>query len=54
MYDKMPFGIMNAGVTFQMVMGISFSKEKVNFVVMYMDEITTTSNSDMDHIKHLE
>ena len=40
MYAKMSFGLMNAGVTFQRAMDISFADEKDKFVVIYMDDIT--------------
>ena len=40
MYVKMPFGLMNAGATFQRAMDIAFAEEKEKFVVIYMDDIT--------------
>jgi hypothetical protein len=40
MYDKMPFGLMNAGVTFQRAMDIAFIGEKDNSVFIYLDDIT--------------
>ena len=40
MYSKIPFGLMNVGATFQRAMGIAFSEEKDNFVVIYLDDIT--------------
>ena len=54
MYEKMPFGIMNARATFQQAMDITFSKEKDKFVVIYLDDITVFSSLDDDHLKHLE
>ena len=54
MYVKMPFGLMNAGATFQLAMGIAFVEERDKFFVVYMDDITVYSRSDRDHIKHLE
>ena len=39
MYDKMPFGLMNAGVIFQRAMDISFVGEKEMFVVIYLDDV---------------
>ena len=54
MYAKMPFGLMNAGDTFQRAMDITFSKEKDKFVVIYLDDIIVFSSSDDDHLKHLE
>ena len=53
MYDKMPFGIMNAGATFQRAMDIAFVGENEKFVVIYQDDITVFSKSDEDHLKHL-
>lgn len=54
MYVKMPFGLMNAGATFQRVMDISFAEEKDKFVVIYLYDITVFSRSREDHLKHLE
>jgi len=54
MYVKMPFGLMNAGATFQRAMDIAFAEEKDKFVVIYLDDITIFSQSDEEHIKHLE
>ena len=54
MYAKMPFGLMNAGATFQRDMDISFADERYRFLVIYMDDITVYSRSDGEHIKHLE
>ena len=54
MYAKMPFGLMNAGTTFQRAMDIYFSKEKEKTVVVYLDDITNFSKKEEDHLKHLE
>ena len=54
MYAKMPFGLMNAGATFQREMDIAFSKEKDKMVVVYLDDITVFSRREEDHLKHLE
>jgi ribonuclease HI len=53
MYDKMPFGLMNAGATFQRAMDIAFVGEKDKFVVIYLDDLTVFSNSDTKHLVHL-
>ncbi|MFX7648128.1 hypothetical protein ABTJ47_19620, partial [Acinetobacter baumannii] len=37
MYDKIPFGLINARATFQRAMDISFVGEKDKFVVIYLD-----------------
>ena len=54
MYDKMPFGLMNAGATFQRAMDIDFVGEKEKFVVIYLDDITMFYQSDEDNLKHLK
>ena len=54
MYDKMPFGLMNAGATFQRAMDIAFVREKDKFVVIYLDDITVFSQSNDEHLKHLK
>jgi hypothetical protein len=53
MYDKIPFGLINAGETFQREMDIEFVGEKDRFIVIYLDDMTVFSKSDEDHIKHL-
>jgi hypothetical protein len=53
MYAKMPFGLMNAGETFQRAMDIAFVDEKDKFIVIYLDDITVFSDSDDEHLKHL-
>ena len=54
MYKKIPFALMNAGITFQRAMDIAFVGEKGRFVVIYLDYITVYSKSDEDHLKHLK
>jgi len=54
MYAKMPFGLMNAGATFQRAMDIAFSEEKDKTVVVYLDDITIFSKKEEDPLKHLE
>eukprot|EP00253_Pinus_taeda_P010803 PITA_10803 len=54
MYAKMPFGLMNAGATFQRAMDIAFAEEKDKSVVVYLDDITVFSKREEDHLKHLE
>eukprot|EP00253_Pinus_taeda_P015253 PITA_15253 len=53
MYSKMPFGLMNAGATFQRAMDIAFVGEKDKFVLVYLDDITIYSSSHQDHLQHL-
>jgi hypothetical protein len=46
MYANMPFGLMNAGATFQRTMDIAFIGEKDKFVVIYLDDIIVFSKTD--------
>ena len=43
MYDKIPFGLMNDGDTFQRAMDIAFVGERDKFVVIYLDDMTIFS-----------
>ena len=52
-YVKMPFGLKNAGATFQRAMDIAFAKEIYDFVVVYLDDLTPFSKSDQEHLRHL-
>jgi hypothetical protein len=54
MYDKMPFGLMNAGATFQRAMDIAFIGERDKFVVIYLDDLTVFSKTDEEHLVHLK
>jgi hypothetical protein len=53
MYEKMTFGLMNAGATFQRAMYLSFVGEKHKFVFICLDNMTIFFNSDTEHLKHL-
>jgi hypothetical protein len=53
MYAKIPFGLMNAGETFQRAVDIAFIGEREKFVVIYLDDITVFSSSDKEHCCHL-
>ena len=53
MYVKIPFGLMNAGATFQRAIEIAFSEEIGHFIVIYLDDITVYSKSNEEHLKHL-
>jgi hypothetical protein len=53
MYENMPFGLMNAGASFQRSMDIAFVGEKDNFFLIYLDDITVFSSSHEDHLQHL-
>jgi hypothetical protein len=54
MYDKMSFGLMNAGATFQRAMDIAFVGERDKFVVIYLDDLTVFSKTDEEHLIHLK
>jgi hypothetical protein len=54
MYEKMPFGLMNARETFQRAMDIAFVGEKDIFMVIYLDDITGFSTYDDEHLQHLK
>jgi hypothetical protein len=54
MYDKMPFGLMNAGTTFQQVMEIDFVGERDMFVIISLVDLTIFSNLDAEHLVHLK
>jgi len=53
-YEKMSFGLMNAGETFQQAMDITFVGEMDKFVVIYLYDLTIFSKSNEDHLKHLK
>jgi hypothetical protein len=53
MYEKIPFGMINARENFNIAMEIDFVCERENFIVIYLDDITVFSKIDEYHIKHL-
>lgn len=52
-YVKIPFGLKNAGATFQRAMDIAFAKEIHDFLVIYLDDLTVFSKTDQEHLDHL-
>ena len=48
-YQKMPFGLSNAGTTFQKAMNKAFLNLMYRFVLVYLDDITIFSNNVADH-----
>ena len=54
MYDKIPFGLMNAGATFQRAVDIAFVNERDKFGVIYLDDLIVFSKYDEDHLIHLK
>jgi hypothetical protein len=53
MYDKMPFGLMNARDNFQQAMDITFVGERDTFFVIYLNDLTVFSKYDAEHLTHL-
>ena len=54
MYVRMPFGLINAGATFQRAMDVAFHEYIDKFMVVYQDDLTTYSKKVGDHCSHLE
>jgi hypothetical protein len=52
-YRKMPFGLINAGATFQRAMDIAFRGLINHSVIVYLDDVTVYSKNKDDHLAHL-
>eukprot|EP00253_Pinus_taeda_P003411 PITA_03411 len=52
-YHKMPFGLINAGATFQREMDIAFKGLINKIVVVYLDDITVFSKKRSNHLHDL-
>jgi hypothetical protein len=52
MYDKMPFGLMNTGATFQLALDIAFVSKRDKFVIIYLDDLIVFSKFDVKHLVH--
>ena len=53
MYVKMPFGLMNAGETFQRAIDFTFTDEIIYFIVIYLDDITVFLKTNEEHLNQL-
>lgn len=52
-YKKMPFGLSNAGATFQKAMEDAFQGLLYDFLLVYLDDVIIFSKSIADHLLHL-
>ena len=52
-YRKMPFGLINAGATFQRAMDATFRGLINHYAIVYLDDVTVFSKNSSDHISHL-
>jgi hypothetical protein len=52
-YLRMPFGLLNAGATFQRAMDFAFHELMGKIIEIYHDDSTVFSKERSDHISHL-
>ena len=52
-YHKLPFGLKNAGLTFQRAMSYAFHDIK-HIVQPYLDDLPVQSRCHRDHLDHLQ
>jgi hypothetical protein len=52
-YERMPFGLSNAGATFQRAMKIDFDDLIGKIIQIYLDDLTMYSRNRSDHFSHL-
>jgi hypothetical protein len=53
-YERMSFGLINAGATFQRDMQISFDDLIGKIIQIYLDDLTVYSRNRQDHFDHLK
>ena len=54
-YNVMPFGLKNAGATYQRMMNKVYDKETLGDILeVYMDDMIFKSKQEIDHASHLE
>lgn len=53
-YQKMPFGLINVGATFQRAMDIAFKRLINKSVVVYLDDIIVFSRKRLNHLHDLK
>ena len=51
-FNFMPFGLKNAGSTFQRLMDQNFGD--LDFVFVYLDDILISSGTEEEHCRHLK
>jgi hypothetical protein len=51
-YKCIPFGLINAGETFQRAINVAFWGLIKKCVVLYLDDVTVYSKNREDHIQH--
>ena len=52
-YLRMPFGLLNAGATFQRAMDYAFNELIGKIIEIYQDDLTVFSKERSDHVTHL-
>jgi hypothetical protein len=52
-YERIPFGLINAGATFQRAMQIAFDDLISKIIQIYLDDLTVYSRNRQDHFDHL-
>jgi hypothetical protein len=53
-YERMPFGVSNAGATFQRAMQIDFDDLIRKIIHIYLDDLTVYSKTQSNHFYHLK
>ncbi|PNX57945.1 gag-pol polyprotein [Trifolium pratense] len=53
-YNVMPFGLKNAGATYQRMMNKVFNNEIEDMLEVYMDDMIVKSEEEVDHTTHLK
>ena len=53
MYDKIPFGLINARATLQPVMDIYFVGDMETFIVIYLGDMVVFLKPGHEHLSHL-
>lgn len=52
-YNRMPFGLINVGATFQRVMDLSFGQLRDKIIVVYLDDLNIFSKRRKHHVRDL-
>lgn len=52
-YNRIPFGLINVGATFQRAIDLSFGHMKYKIIVIYLDDLTIFSKRRKHHLRDL-